>query len=361
MRRLLAGACAVGVVGSAGGLGAGVANADSTYPYLDPGGVGDASTAQVVYALGGARAPGVPWADYTNRSGAEYFPGAQRVLVDYPAGAAWSWVPDQFLPAGTVKDHMTIGVAVADATRSLDTRIHNGTAPAAAVGLSQGSMVLDKEQVRLASDPKAPPPDSLSFTTFGDPMGRNAFGTSFLAGMFAPGAYVPVIDYTMPKDVPSQYDTNKVVAAYDGIADFPDRPDNLISVANAFAAGVFAHTPAAFTGPGDVPEQNRRTTVNSRGATTTTYLVPVNQLPLTLPLRYIGLSQGFVDQVDATLQPIVDAGYSRNDNPDTKPIQVDHARGMDPIMALDPESRDGILNGFGQVRDAIAAAGIPLP
>ena len=104
-------------------------------------------------------------------------------------------------------------------------------------------VVLDKEQVRLASDPKAPPPDQLSFTTFGDPMGRNAFGTSFLAGMFAPGAYVPVIDYTMPKNVDSQYNTNKVVAAYDGIADFPDRPDNLVSVANAFAAGESGRRP----------------------------------------------------------------------------------------------------------------------
>jgi hypothetical protein len=70
------------------------------------------------------------------------------------------------------------------------------------------------------------------------------------------------------------------------------------------------HTPAAFTGPGDVPPQNVRTTVKLPGREDTTYLT-VNHLPL----RYLGLSPGFVDQIDAVLQPQVDAGYSRYDNP----------------------------------------------
>ena len=78
MKRLLAGAVAVGIVGSAGGFGTGVSTAEPALPWNGssaptPSPVGDASTAQVVYALGGARAPGIPWADYTNRAGSEYF------------------------------------------------------------------------------------------------------------------------------------------------------------------------------------------------------------------------------------------------------------------------------------------------
>ena len=72
----------------------------------------------------------------------------------------------------------------------------------------------------------------------------------------------------------------------------------------------------------DAPH-NIRTTVNSEGAKTTTDLVPANHLPLTLPLRYLGLSSGFVDQIDAVLQPQVDAGYSRYDNPLARPTSVD--------------------------------------
>jgi hypothetical protein len=359
MRRLLAGAIALGVVGSAGGFGLGISAADPAYPPHDPtpSPVGAGSTARVVYALGGARPPGIPWVDYTNRAGNEYFPGAKRNLIDYPAGAPFSWVPSMFLPPGYSPDRVSIGVAAKDATNSLDKAIRNGTQPAAAVGLSQGTLALDQEQARLANDPSAPPADKLQFTTIGDPTGRHGFGQSFLAGIFAPGSYIPFIDYTMPKPVESQYDTNRVIATYDGLSDYPDRPDNLIAGANAFAASAIVHTPAAFTGPGDVPPQNIRTTVNSKGATTTTYLIPVNHLPLTLPLRYLGMSDGFVDQIDSVLQPMVDAGYSRYDNPLARPTSVDPVHGMDPIAILDPATRDSIEGAFATVRSFMP----PLP
>jgi diacyltrehalose acyltransferase len=361
MKRLLAGALAVGVVGAAGGLGTGVSAAEPGYPFdpahPTPVPVGDASTAQVVYALGGARPPGIPWVDYTNRAGNQYFPNAKRDLIDYPAGAPFSWVPSMFLPPGYTPDRVSIGVAATQATNNLDAAIRNGTQPAAAVGLSQGTLALDKEQVRLANDPKAPPPDKLTFTTIGDPTGYHAFGKSFLAGVFPPGSYIPFIDYTMPQPVESQYDTNRVIATYDGLSDFPDRPDDLVADANAFAASAIVHTPAAFTGPGDVPPQNMRTTVNSKGATTTTYLIPVNHLPLTLPLRYLGMSDGFVDQIDSVLQPMVDAGYSRYDDPLARPTSVDPVHGMDPIAILDPATRDSIEGAFATVRSVMP----PLP
>lgn len=117
----------------------------------------------------------------------------------------------------------TIGNAAKIAVGNLDNAVHRGTEPAAAVGLSQGGLGIDGEQARLADDLTAPPPDKLSFTTFGDPSGVNGFGTSFLASFFKPGDYIPIIDYTMPQRPESQYNSNRVFAAYDGLADFPDR------------------------------------------------------------------------------------------------------------------------------------------
>lgn len=366
MRRLLAGVVTVGVVGAAGGLGTGVAIAeprwvDPIFPPA-PAPVGPAAPAQEVYALGGARAPGIPWYDYTNRAGAEYFPNAKRNLVDYPAGAPFSWVPSMFLPADTKRDDMSIGEAATVATNNLSRALSAdtgkpGTRPAAVVGLSQGTLGLDGEMVRLANDPKAPPRDQLTFTEIGNPIGHHGFGQSFLTGVFKPGDYIPFIDYTVPPRVDSQYDQNKVVATYDGLADFPDRPGNIISGLNAFAASAIVHTPAAFTGPGDVPPQNIKTVVNSKGATETTYLIPVNHLPMTLPLRYLGMSPGFVDQIDATLQPIVDAGYSRYDDPMNRPVSVDPVHGMDPIGILDPATRNTIEDTFATVRSFLP----PLP
>ena len=143
---------------------------------------------------------------------------------------------------------------------------------------------------------------------FGDPAGSHGFGQSFLAAMFPPGTFVPVIDYTMPNPVESQYESTKVVAAYDGAADFPDRP-NLVSALNALVGAGIVHTPVAFTSPANVPPRNIITTTNSRGGTTTTYLVPSQHLPLTLPFRYMGAPNELVDQIDEVLQPMVDAGF----------------------------------------------------
>ncbi|MGB3332081.1 MAG: PE-PPE domain-containing protein [Mycobacterium sp.] len=363
MKRLVAGALAVWLAGTAGGLSSSVATAAPTpAPPVDnpwiaptPAPVGDAAAADVVYAVGGARPPGIPWADYTKRAGAGYFPNRKREIIDYPAGAMFRWVPTMFAPDAQ-RDNVTVAAAVDAAADSLDAVIRSGTEPAAVVGLSQGTMALDKEQVRLANDPNAPPPHMLQFSTFGSPMGKHAFGKSFLGGLFPPGSRLPLDDYVMPPEVDSQYDTNRVVAAYDGMADFPDRPDNLWSVANALLGSAIVHTPAAFTTPADVPPQNIRATVNSRGATTTSYLIPINHLPLTLPLRFAGVPDDLVDQLDAFLQPQVDAGYSRNDDPATKPISVDPA-GMDVVQILGPETNSAVDDTVGKLRNFFGFTG----
>ena len=102
-------------------------------------------------------------------------------------------------------------------------------------------------------------------------MAKHAFGESFLTQMFPVGSVVPSLDFRMPAPVESQYDTYQFVSAYDSIADWPDRPDNWMSVANAIVGLATGHTAVAFTNPSMVPPRNIRTTVNSRGAKTTTY------------------------------------------------------------------------------------------
>jgi hypothetical protein len=57
-----------------------------------------------------------------------------------------------------------------------------------------------------------------------------------------------------------------------------------------------------------------------------------------------------VDQIDATLQPQIDAAYSFNDNLLTKPTSVDPVNGMDPMAHVDPAFRESVLNFFAQLR-----------
>ncbi len=335
VKRLLAGTLAAGVLGSAGALGTGVAAAD---------------TALVV---GGAKAPGIPWYWYTSMTGQRYFPDAKREIVDYPGGMMYGRLPAVLWP-GQGLDTITVGESVVTGTKNLDRAIRSASGPSDVIGLSEGTLVLDAEQARLANDPTAPSPDQLSFTTFGDPTRAHGFSRSVLSGV-PPGTYIPIVNYTVPKPVDSQYDNNVVVAAYDGFGDFPDRPWNLVSLANAVIGSTTVHTPAAFTSPTDVPPQNITTSINSRGAITTTYLVPAKHLPLTLPLRYIGVSDATADQIDDALRPIVDAGYSRNDDPSTAPISVDPVGGIDAAAYLDPTSRANLAPIVDALRSLLPA------
>ena len=58
----------------------------------------------------------------------------------------------------------------------------------------------------------------------------------------------------------------------------------------------------AFTNPSMVPAKNIRTTVNSKGATTTTYMIPEQHLPLVLPFKYLGVDEATLNKLDGVLQ-----------------------------------------------------------
>ena len=216
--------------------------------------------------------------------------------------------------------------------------------------------MLDAVQARLANDPTAPPPDQLTFATYGDPVARHAFGQSFLTQMFPVGSVVPSLDYRVPPPVESQYDTKLFVSAYDSIADWPDRPDNWMALANAVVGLATGHTAVAFTNPSMVPPQNIRTTVNSRGAKTTTYFIPEKHLPLVLPFGYLGVSEDTLNQLDAVLKPMVDAGYSRNDDPLTAPIAVDPVIGYDPAAVTAPATQAAFGGGADPIRSSSPAS-----
>jgi hypothetical protein len=350
MRRLLAVATALVTVGGTGSFGIGIAAADDTQPgwTADHGAPAPPlGTPGRAYALGGAHVLGIPYDEYIMRTGADWFPGLNRQIVDYPAGQVQGHTLERLFPGigqlnssfpGLGIDGPSIGESVDVGSPNVLTAIREGGS-GTAIGLSEGAMVLNDVKGRLAYDPAAPPPDQLSFATYGDPVSRNPFGESFLTQNFPVGSVVPSLDYRIPPPVESQYDTYQFVSAYDSIADWPDRPDNWMSVANAIVGLATGHTAVAFTKPENVPAQNIRTTVNSRGAKTTTYMIPEQHLPLVLPFKYLGVPEDTLNELDGVLKPMVDVGYSRNDNPLTAPITVDPVRGYDPAAVTAPATQ----------------------
>ncbi|OBB86956.1 PE-PPE domain-containing protein [Mycobacterium colombiense] len=351
MKKLLAGVTALVTVGATGCFGVNTATADDA-PIggpPTPGAPGD----QTAFALGGAHVAGIPYDEYIRQEGAQWFPGQKREIVPYPAGQIQGHVLERLFPGigkideqfpGLGVDGPSIGESVVEGIGNLDAAIRTGH-PGTAIGLSEGGFVVDGEQARLANDPAAPPADKLNFATFGDPIGHHAFGQSFLTAMFPVGSVVPALDYTMPPTYESQYDTNRFVAAYDLIADFPDRPDNMFALANTLLGLATGHTAVAFTNPSMVPPQNIRTTTNSRGAKDTTIMVPEKHLPLVMPLAYLGIPEDTLNKLDAILIPRVNAGYARNDDPSTAPVQVDPVHGFDPAQVIAPVNQAALGSG----------------
>jgi diacyltrehalose acyltransferase len=362
MKRLLAGLTVLVTAGVTGCFGAASASADDAPPPRPPAPApADTGTA---YALGGAHVLGIPYDEYIRMTGEDWFPGMKRTKVDYPAGQVQGHFLERLFPGvgsfgeriypGIGLDGPSIGQSVDEGQGTLETAIRNG-GPGRAMGLSEGALVLNAVKANLANDPTAPPPDQLKFATFGDPIAKHPFGESFLTQLFAPGSVVPFMDYPVPAPVESQYHTDQFVSAYDSIADFPDRPDNLFALANSIAGLATGHTAVAFTNSSMVPPQNIRTTVNSKGATTTTYLIPEEHLPLVLPFKYLGFDIHTLNQLDAILLPRVSAGYSRNDDPATAPVQVDPVRGFDPIKVTAPANEATFGGGTDPMSELVNA------
>ena len=365
MRRLLAFGGILVTVGAAGCFGVGSAAADD--PPVPPAPIPPADgtppplgTPGRAYALGGAHVLGIPYDQYIIDTGKDWFPGnqAQKEIVRYPAGQVQGHTLERLFPGigaagelilpGLGLDGPSIGESIdVGAPHTIQTIKAGG--PGTVMGLSEGAMVLNEVQAQLANDPDAPPRDQLSFAMFGDPIGQHAFGESFLRQMFPVGAVVPSLDYRIPPPVESQYDTYQFVSPYDSIADWPDQPDNnWMSVINAIAGLATGHTAVAFTNPSNiqVPERNIRTTVNSKGATTTTFMIPEQHLPLVMGFKYLGVDEHTLNELDRVLLPMVDAGYSRNNDPATAPITVDPVHGYDPAEVTAP-STDASFGGSG--------------
>lgn len=164
------------------------------------------------------------------------------------------------------------------------------------VGLSAGALVADEELRRLASSATAPDKGKLDFVVCADSSRIN----------FNKNRYDALLNYTYRPPVDSKYNTTAVTGEYDGYADFPDRPTNLLAVQNAIVGSQLVHIPSMLTTLSTVPAANVKTTVNAKGGVTTSYLVPTPTLPLVM------VNPSLKSQ-EAALRKQINSAYFRND------------------------------------------------
>ncbi len=206
--------------------------------------------------------------------------------------------------------------------------------PVVVIGESMGSVVASRLARKLADSAEPPSKDDIRFVLIAPP-------EAGVAKWFTVGTFIPLLNYRVSRVPESPYHTTIVIGEYDFWADPPDRPWNLISLANAVMGAAFVHgPPISATNPANVPKANTTTTTNSAGGTVVTHFVPTPQLPLTQVFRLIGVPDKIVDQADRILRPIVDAGYRRHDKPgDTRPYLANG--GIHRNVQGQQQARDG--------------------
>ncbi|WP_396932518.1 PE-PPE domain-containing protein [Mycolicibacterium sp.] len=229
--------------------------------------------------------------------GENWFPGTTAEVVNYPASMG---LLSFSLAAPGVDD------AVAMGRGSLDDQIRTAVAggdPVVVAALSEGTLVVNRELAQLATSSSAPPAHLVSFTMYASP----ELG---LANIYLPvGAWVPLMKYTAHDLSDSQYDVSVVFHQYDFWGDPPDRPWNLLAMANSLAGMVYFHDATPLASKSDAVVVSKVT--SDLGGTTTTFMIPSPTLPLLKPLQQLGVPRGAVDALNSVLKPIVDAGYSR--------------------------------------------------
>ncbi|MGE2692039.1 PE-PPE domain-containing protein [Mycolicibacterium pulveris] len=171
-----------------------------------------------------------------------------------------------------------------------------------------------------------------------------------------PGLYIPILDWTFDgaelTDTP--FTTFVITRKYDGLADFPLYPLNIIATLNALMGFVYLHT-----NPFDVALPADPTTspaYQGASGTTSYYLFDTGNLPLFEPFRDLGVPEALIDVVEPFFRFLVELGYDRTIAPwEPTPARL--------IPLLDP--RDvvvGLVDAIGEcINNALALVGVPPP
>lgn len=260
------------------------------------------SPSTVALIMGGTGNPG-PDPQYITNVNQSYiqplFPGAS------PQGLT---TPEQDWP---FHGNLTLNQSVAKGVQTLDAAI-NSQLPAHDVvvfGYSQSATVATNEINALMKLPlsQQPDPSRLSFVLVGDPNNPNGGVLERFRGF-----YLPFVDITFNGSTPpnSPYPTYIYSAQYDGIADAPQYPLNVVSDLNAVMGYFYVHPTYANLTPAQVAAAQQLATSPGYIGNTHYYMLLTQDLPLVQPIRDIPFAgPALADLIQPDLRVLVDMGY----------------------------------------------------
>ncbi len=325
-----------------------------------------------------------PAIDCTSRGGC-----GSGIGVDYPAQfwpiplAGWGG-----LSGKKWNDSVGQGVASLAFQHGVATKNSDG-GQIVIFGYSQGATVSSRYKTYLSTSPSTmPTATDLQFVLIGNPNRPNGGVFERLAIL----GTVPILDATFGQPTPTdttpledgerEVNTTDIAFQYDGVADFPKYPINVLADLNALAGFWYVHgtyiDPRGDTQTG--PWQYTSTEIEGiiKGCTDNPSGAACQKMPasdtlyVTLPAKSLPLAQPFLDLANATgtgvvikplvaalqpaLQTLIETGYDRSDYSSPSPF------GIVPLVNPITLARDlinDVPEGFNAARKTISTGQIP--
>ena len=189
-------------------------------------------------------------------------------------------------------------------------------------GYSQSGDIVTKQWRAIAEDPNRPPTDQLEFLIVGNTNRPNGGLLSRLTPL-----YIPIFNASFdgPSPTDTGYQGTDIAFYYDGIADFPTYPLNLLATVNAFFGFLTIHPtyPAPNPALGEYTQAEYQAAMvdpaNRQTFGDTTFItLPIKNLPILHIPRALAAKTGttyfvepLLDLIEPTLTVLIELGYDR--------------------------------------------------
>lgn len=249
------------------------------------------------------------------------------------------------------------GVSILNST--ITNRIADGN-DLVIVGYSQSATISSLEMRDLLALPKAEQPtaDQLSFVLLGNPSNPDGGLLARFGDPSLPPLSIPSIGMTFSGAAPSDtpWDTAVYTIEYDGFADFPRYPINLLADLNAFLGIMNQHGEYPYLTDTRLATAIELPVSDDYVGHTQYFMIPTENLPLLEPLRAVPLvGSPLADLLQPDLRVLVNLGYGNiTDGWDTGPADLSTPFGLFPTDINPADVLTALIDGAQQgVRDAI--------
>ncbi len=235
------------------------------------------------------------------------------------ANAQAIFTPEGLYPLTGVKSlplNISVNQGVTILESTINSQLGSGAPSVTVLGYSQSAIISSIVMEQIAHGqwpfPNIPTVNQLGFTLLGNEMNPNGGALERFVGLNLPSLGIMGYGATPPN---TPYSTAIYTLEYDGFADFPQYPINILSDLNAVLGIQFVHGTYPMIDPGTLPpggivELPGSATLPGGTGNTNYYMILHPDLPLLEPLRALPvIGNPLADLLQPDLSVLVNLGY----------------------------------------------------